>query len=105
MDGGPRARGSAAQGSPSLNERLRGNASVEIRPHVLREIVQLAAPYRVPVVTPGEHFGIQPLVEGSGEAGLSLLETVEGNTHIHVVGAVLENVVDQTVERPHELDV
>src|ERR1700733_11770121 len=62
---------------------------------MLREVVQLAAPHRVPVVAPGEDFGIQSLVESGREPRLSLLEAVQRNAHVHMVGAVLENVVDQ----------
>src|SRR5580658_5583151 len=76
------------------NLRLRGDAAVEIGPHMLREIVQLAASHRVPVVAPREDFGIQSLVESGREPRLSLLEAVERNAHVHMMGAVLENVVD-----------
>jgi len=60
----------------ALNQRLRGDAAVEVGPHMLREIVQLAAAHRVPVVAPGEDFGIQPLIESGGEPGLGLFEPV-----------------------------
>src|SRR5882672_1264618 len=85
-----------------LNQGLGGDTTVEIGPHVLREIVQLAATHGVPVIAPGKHFRIQPLVKRGGEARLGFFETIERNSHIHMVGAVLENVMDQTVERPHE---
>ena len=72
---------------------------------MLRKIVQLAAAHGVPVVAPREDFGVEPFVQRRGEFRLGFLEAIERNAHIHVVRAVLENVVDQAIERAHELDV
>src|SRR5579862_6128176 len=72
---------------------------------MLREIIQLAAAHGIPVVAPREDFGVQSFVQGRGEFRLGFLETIEWNSHVHVVRAVLENVVDQAIERTYELDV
>src|ERR1700688_3656369 len=80
------------------HQRLGSDTPVKIGPHVLREIVQLAAPNGIPIEAPGEHLGVQSLVESGGEFRLSFFETVERNSHVHVMRAMLENVVDQAVE-------
>src|SRR5260370_13093673 len=79
----------------SLNQRLRGDVSVEIGPRVLREIVQLAAPHRIPVVTPGKHFGIQPLVESGGPAAPAPFFTKKPESPILLGGAALADIVGQ----------
>src|ERR1700679_119819 len=72
---------------------------------MLGEVVQLAAANCVPVVTPGEDFGVQALVESVGEPGLGFFQEIQRNSHAYGGDAVLENIVYQAVERAHELDV
>src|SRR5271155_5878824 len=74
-------QGTGCEHSTRLNQRFGGNVSVEVGPHMLREVIELAAPHRIPVVTPGKDLGVQPFVESGGEPGLRLFETVERDPH------------------------
>src|SRR6186713_2646586 len=102
-----RKRSGSAGGGLRFGEQRRGrHATLEVEPAMIRVVVKLAGAHGGPVALPVENVHARQLRDGILERGLRGTQAIQRYAGVHVMRAVLEDVVEDTAHalRHHHVD-
>src|SRR5690349_20763155 len=86
--------GSAGRGLRFGKHGRSGHAALEVEPAMIRGVVKLAGANRGPVALPVEHVDARELRNRVLERRLRRAQAIQRHARVHVVSAVLEDVVE-----------